>query len=124
MAEKSGRFSAIGLAKWKLDRFVSADGPAEGGSLTTVPLRFRGNRLEVNARTRAGGQLEVEVLDAAGRGIPGAAKSDPFHGDNLRAVITWKGRAEVDRFRAAPVSLRFHLKNCQLYSFAFRDAKV
>ena len=35
---------SIGLAIWPLDRFVSVDGPAEGGRLTTVPLAFTGNR--------------------------------------------------------------------------------
>ncbi len=27
---------SIGLARWKLDRFVSVDGPGEGGTLTTI----------------------------------------------------------------------------------------
>jgi hypothetical protein len=35
----------IGIAIWKLDRFVSADGPREGGVLTTVPVLFGGDRL-------------------------------------------------------------------------------
>ena len=35
---------SIGLAIWPLDRFVSVDGPAAGGRLTTVPLAFSGNR--------------------------------------------------------------------------------
>src|SRR5262249_2046407 len=60
-AQGTGRLTrytaSIGLATWKLDRFVSADGPAEGGVLTTVPITFRGNRLVINAATRPGGEI-------------------------------------------------------------------
>ena len=88
-AEGTGRGSkytaSIGLATWKLDRFVSADGPAEGGTLTTVPILFSGNRLELNAATRSGGNITtglggnitVELLDLAGQVL---AVSQPFTG--------------------------------------------
>src|SRR5437867_3440616 len=49
LAEETGRgrryTTNVGLAKWKLDRFVSVDGPAEGGTLTTIPIVFDGKRL-------------------------------------------------------------------------------
>jgi hypothetical protein len=57
---------SIGLAIWQLDRFVSVDAPAEGGSLVTVPIVFAGNRLEINARTTPKGTITVALCDAAG----------------------------------------------------------
>lgn len=112
---------SIGLAKWKLDRFVSADGPSDGGTLTTVPMVFSGDRLEVNARVREGGNLAVEILDAASRPIEGFGLSDPINGDHLRQPITWHGHKSVSNLRGKPVSLRFYLQRAELYSFAFRQ---
>jgi len=112
---------SIGLATWKLDRFVSVDGPAEGGTLTTVPVRFKGKRLKINAATKAGGQVVVELLDAAGRPIKGFESSAPFSGDELRHTVRWAGGGDVSALAGKPVTLRFHLKNARLFSFAFRE---
>ncbi|HUY33303.1 MAG TPA: hypothetical protein VMV69_11200 [Pirellulales bacterium] len=112
---------AIGLATWKLDRFVSVDGPAEGGTLTTVPIKFKGQMLEINAVTRPKGSIVVEMLDASGKPIEGYAAADVFVGDELRHVVTFGGQADVAPLEGETVSLRFRLKNAELYSFAFRD---
>jgi len=114
--------SAIGLVTWKLDRFVSVDGPAEGGILRTIPVKFKGSRLEINAATKGpDGRIVVEILDAAAWPIEGVRPSDRFKGDALRHVVTFRGNADVSRFEGRPISLRFHLKNAELYSFAFRQ---
>ena len=119
--EKKRYRSSIGLARWKLDRFVSADGFAGGGTLTTVPVTHSGARLEINARARGRGWLTVEFEDAAGRPVEGLRPSDVFRGDDLRATMTWKGKADVPaRLKNRPVRLKFRLHDCELYSFAFR----
>jgi len=115
------RTSSIGLVKWKLDRFVSADAGTETGVLTTVPFTYTGSRLELNARVRPGGSIRAEFLDMAGRPIEGAGPSLPSNGDSLRSRIAWgKNEGIVDRLKGKPVSLSFHLKSAELYSFAFR----
>jgi hypothetical protein len=120
-ARRRKQTSSIGLVTWKLDRFVSADAPAEGGLLTTVPLKFSGKRLEINAATKPGGSLVVDLCDAAGRPLPGFAASDPFQGDDLRHVVTFQGKSDVAALAGKPIVLRVHLKDASLYSFAFRD---
>jgi hypothetical protein len=124
-AEGTGRRTkfngSIGLATWKLDRFVSVDGPAEGVTLTTVPVRFQGKRLEINAATKAGGQVVVELLDAVSRPIKGLEPSAPFSGDELRHTVRFEGGRDVSALAGKPVTLRFSLKNAQLFSFAFRE---
>jgi len=124
-AEGTGRGTkftgSIGLAKWKLDRFVSVDAPEDGGMLTTVPIVFSGNRLEINARTKPHGRVSVEILDAAGRPVEGMSSSDAFTGDDLRHVVTWKGERKVSQLQGQPVSLKIHLRDAEFYSFAFRE---
>ena len=112
--------SAIGLARWPRDRFVSVDGPSEGGSLTTVPITFTGSKLEINCRTKPGGEVQVELLDAAGKPIDRFATSDRTGGDALRHVVTFGGSSNVAPLAGKPICLRFRLKSAELYSFAFR----
>lgn len=110
--------NSIGLAKWKLDRFVSADAGPDGGTLTTVPMLFRGTRLELNAATNGDGHITVEVLDPKGTVL---AQTKPVTGDDLRHRVEWMSDLRLAQFASQPVALRFHLKNAQLFSFAFRD---
>jgi len=123
-AEGTGRHTkytgSIGLAIWQVDRFASVDAPAEGGSLTTIPVVFAGDRLEVNARTRSGGQIVVRLLDAAGKAIPGYERSDAITGDSLRHVVTWGGKRAVTSLAGKPVTLEFEMKGAELFAFAFR----
>lgn len=93
--------------------------------MTTKPLIFHGERLEINAAT-AGPQGEVcaEILDAeTGRPIPGYAREDcnAFHGDAIRHALTWQDKGDVSRLAGKPVKLRFHLRQAKLFSFRFRD---
>lgn len=114
----SGHSKGIGLAKWKVDRFVSADGPAEGGTLTTVPVVFSGNKLVLNATTKLDGNITVEILDPSG--TRQLARSQPCSGDNLRRQILWSPNFDLQSLARQPVTVRFHIQNASLYSFAFR----
>ena len=66
-AAMKDRHKAIGLAKWRLDGFVSLDADAESGVIETVPLRdSKRLTFEINADA-SGGQVGVEVLTADGQ---------------------------------------------------------
>jgi hypothetical protein len=65
----------IGLAKWPLDRFVSLDAADAPGIVETRTISDRSGVLVVNADIR-GGKLVVEVLDSAGRVMPGYTADD------------------------------------------------
>jgi len=132
---------AIGLAKMRLDGFASLEGYDAGGWLLTRPLIFDGDRLVINARapekpftsewTHAAaprpskgpfGTVRVEMTDGRGTALRGyAAKDcDPFTGDEIKKVVTWKGKSDVSPLSGKTVRLRFHLHNAALYSFQFR----
>lgn len=120
--ERGAKFTeGIGLATWRRDRFVSADGPTTGGTLTTVPLRFAGKRLEINALTKAKGDIRVELLDAAGRAMGGFPQSEPITGDSLRHTVVFPGNTSLASLAGKTVCVRFHLRDAELYAFAFRD---
>ena len=109
----------VGLVTWKLDRFVSLDGPSEGGTLTTVPVNFSGGRLRLNAATKGAGSVTVELLDNDSQPFEDFGRADPFRGDDLRHVVTFSGRSDVSKLAGKAVRLRFHLANAELYSFTF-----
>ena len=119
--------SRIGLATLRLDGFVSIDAVKEG-VLTTKPLTFKGTRLEINAEIRRHaavqdwrGYVKVEVQDDRGRAIPGysAEECDPFTGDSVHHIVTWRGNPDVSPLQDRPVRLKFHMRRAKLYSFRF-----
>jgi len=111
----------IGLARVRVDGFVSQDARWSGGRLLTVPLKFEGDRLEVNLDANAGGRLKVEVLDRQARPIPGFAGRDAdwLWGNDVARTVTWRGQSDVSRLRGKPIRLRFVGRGAKLYAFRF-----
>jgi hypothetical protein len=121
-APEGKRMSAISRAVMRLDGFVSADTPYEGGELTTRPLKFSGSQLELNIDTSAGGSVRVELLDMEGRPIPGMAGEDSpwLVGNSVRLPVTWSKSPDLRNWTGKPVRLRFIMRDCKLYAFQFR----
>jgi hypothetical protein len=113
--------AAIGLARVRLDGFVSVDGGPSGGSLVTKAFHFTGTQLEVNADASEG-QVVIEILDEAERPIPGFSQGQaiPLRGDHLRYQVRWQGEGSLGALQERPVRLHFHLSNASLYAFQFR----
>ena len=113
--------SAISRAVMRLDGFVSADASYEGGELTTPPLRFSGNRLELNVDTSAGGGVRVELLDAEGNPLPGlSGNASPWLvGNSVRMPVVWSETSDVGALADQPIRIRFMMRDCKLYAFQF-----
>ncbi len=125
------RNSALFRATLRLDGFISADTPYEGGELTTTPLVFSGGRLELNLDTSAGGSLKVEIQDESGRPIDGFGleDADELNGNSVRMCVTWNGKSEkmsaspssfVSALAGKAVKIRFVMRDTKLYAFQFR----
>jgi len=69
---------------------------------------------------RAGGEIRVELLDPAGQPIAGYPASDPITGDSLRHAVTFASKADCSSLAGTPISVRFHLRDAELFAFAFR----
>lgn len=109
---------STGLATLRRDGFVSHAAGADGGTLTTRPLRFSGRHLFVNAAA-AGGELRVEALDAAGNPLGHCSRERcaPVTGDATQQAVTWGNAGGLEELAGRPVRLRFHLRDAALYSF-------
>ena len=122
----------LGLAKMRLDGFVSLDtSPHREGIIVTRPFFPEGNRLVINAKVETGGYIEVEVTDAAGKVLPGFSRKecDTFTGDKVRHLVTWRERPDAEFIKYAPqdaywpgyYKLNFYMRKASLYSFQFTD---
>ena len=105
----------------RLDGLASLNAPFAGGQMVTKPLTFKGDRLQINARTAGIGFVRVEIQDAEGRPIEGYAVGDctPIVGDDVSHEVCWKGRADVSKLSGKPVRLRFVMKDADVYSLRF-----
>ena len=63
----------------------------------------------------------MELMDAAGWPMEDFLPSDPFGGNDLCHIVNFGGRQDVSSIAGNPLTLRFRLRNAQLYRFAFRD---
>ena len=105
----------------RLDGLASLNAPVAGGEMVTRPLTFRGDRLEINARTAGIGFVRVELQDVEGRPLAGHALGDcrPLVGDAVAHEVSWTGGASVSKLSGTPVRLRFVLKDADVYSLRF-----
>jgi hypothetical protein len=114
-----------GLATWRRDGFVSVTNAArrdsgDPGFVVTRPVTFTGRELNLNAVTRDGGFIKVEVLDAvSGQPVPGfeASKAVPIIGDRYRAEARWASGAELSTLTGRAVKFKFHIQGADLYSY-------
>ena len=89
--------------------------------MTTKPLRFSGEKLVLNYWTSAGGIIRVELLDEAGKPLPGYAAGDcqKIIGNEIRRVVSWGDKANLSELVGKPVRLRFRIIDADLYSLRF-----
>lgn len=108
----------------RLDGFASVQAPYAGGELLTKPLKFSGDRLELNFATSAAGSIRVEIQDAAGEPVRGFAAGDCVEivGNEIARVIRWKNGADVSSLAGKTVRLRFVMKDADLYALRFAKA--
>ncbi len=127
--------SNVYYATWRTDGFTSLEAESYG-EFATVPFTFEGSSLRINAWTRFGGDVSVEVADpsdeAMGRFAEGKvavdaatvegrsfADCDQITGDQLSYVVTWGGESDLSAWSGKPIRLRFRLHRARLYSLQF-----
>ena len=122
----------IGLAKLRVDGFVSLRAGRREGLVTTKPFVWPGGRLHVNHRVSGGnlwaytgldssdGWLRIEILDEGGAVIPGYSRceSNPLYRDDVSAEPTWLDQPQdLKALIGKQIALRFLLRSAEIYSF-------
>ena len=114
-------------ATWRQDGFVSLEAESVG-ACSTLLLDFAGRRLELNAWTRFGGEIRIELADAsednrrthtppiAGRSFQDC---DPISGDHLSRTVTWRGESDLSTWSGRPIRVRLQLRRARLYAMQF-----
>lgn len=117
----TGPASRVRRFAYRVDGFVALHGGAEGGSLTTKPLRFSGDKLRLNFVTRDGGTVRVELQDAGGKPLEGFSLADcqPLQGDAVEQAVQWR-ETSVKSLAGQAVRLHFEVRNADLYAFQFQ----
>jgi hypothetical protein len=113
--------SAIGLAKWRLDGFVSLQSRNDRmGVIETVLVDPENPYLYVNANAE-NGSLTAELLDEQRRVIPGYSHEEcrAVVTDDVRSAIRWQNHDTVPKDR--PFFIRFHLTDGEVFSFSFNS---
>ena len=117
----TGPDSRVRRFSYRVDGFVSAHAAETQGHLTTRPLTFQGNALELNLVTADNGSITVEIQDLDGKPIPGFSLKDcePCTGDSISQKVVWKNNPELQVLADRPVQLKFAIRDGDLYSFQF-----
>lgn len=129
--------TGMGLARLRVDGFVSVDAGPRPGRLLTRPLLFQGNALHVNADATRG-YVRAELFRAQpvdlganrwtnspawnwtiDQPIPGYTLNDclGIEADTTDGIMRWKGGAGIESFADEMIVIRFQLCNASLYSF-------
>ena len=121
----TGPDSRVRRFSYRVDGFVSAHARETKGHLTTRPLTFQGNALELNLVTADTGSITVEIQDLQGNPIPGFSLADceQCQGDSIARQVTWKNASPLHTLAGRPVKLKFSIHNGDLYSYKFTAEK-
>ena len=125
--------TALCRASWQYDRMYALIAAAGGplvGMAVTKPQELAGKQLWVDIVTRSAkkssisgfdeGYLQVELLDSAGKPIPGFSRNDcvPLKGDHHALQVKWTGGETAPK---EAKQAKFYLKRVFLYGFDFRE---
>lgn len=105
----------------RLDGFTSLSAPFKGGEVLTKAFVFTGSQLEINYSTSAAGEIKLELQNEKGEPIPGFSLDDcqTIIGNEIKRVVSWKGKEDLSAWSSKPVRLRIFLKDADLYSLKF-----
>lgn len=114
---KHNRFEErqIGLVKMPRDRYVARAAGEKTALLRTPLVVLQGSAMTLNAK--ASGQIEVRLLDATGKALPGC-DGVALRGDRLDHPVEF-GRP-LRTLAGVPVQIEFRMREAQLFGFALQ----
>jgi hypothetical protein len=106
----------------RLDGFVSLDTDNDVGTARSVPVKVTGRRLLLNLDTGALGGMQVGLIGADGRPLPGFGVEDcrRLEIDATGAAVTW-AKGDLSSLQDREVAIAFRSTRTKLYSFRFEN---
>jgi hypothetical protein len=105
----------------RLDGLASIRAKYVEGKFTTKPFILESKNLFINYSTSAAGYILVEVMNHNYNVIPGFSKSNSqkIVGNEIKREVLWNGGTELSSLLNKPISLRFIMKEADIYSISF-----
>ncbi len=109
-----------GYALWPKGRLIGIEAD-EKGEFTTISFLSPGDHLSINALTRRGGFVRVEVIGPDGNPVKGREmeNSCPLVGDCFWTPVRWKDSENLGQVKGTEISLRFDLKCAKIFGLQF-----
>lgn len=107
----------------RTDGFSSVNAGFDGGTMVTKPFVFKGEKLEINYSTSAGGYIVVGIQTPNGESIPGYRFIDcnMSTGDEIKHYVSWGSKKNVKELSGTPIRLMFVMADADLYSMQFKN---
>jgi hypothetical protein len=121
VARGARHLPSIGLGKIRQEGFASLSAGAAGAEVLTRPHLGAGGALLLNAAVQPGGEIRVEVQDAAGNALPGFTVADcvPLRGDGIRLPVRWGDRTADPSWPQRDVRLAVSLRDAEIFAFCW-----
>jgi len=103
--------SAMCLATWKRDRWLSLEADRREGILITRPLKVGNPRLTLNLQAPQG-SAQIELLDHKRNPLPGFTGT--AHGDGFNVPVSWNN-TPASLPEGESVRFRIRLRNAHLF---------
>lgn len=112
---------SVGLAKLRLDGYVSLNGGEETGTVVTRPLTFKGKKLRINAEVAKGGEIRVAFRTRDGEPVEGFTIKEckPLTGDSINMQVEWEAGRDISALSESFLRIEFQLRNAKIYAFWF-----
>lgn len=118
----TGNEGAYFWATWEKDRLVAIEA-AEEGFFSSLPIDQKVTKLYLNFTTRPAGELRVQIVqlglyEEEKKPISGYTFSDcsPIHGDELKYLVSWRGKREIPGSKEKPVAIQFKMNQAKLFA--------
>jgi len=114
------RKSGLALATLRADGwagFEQIDGK-KPATITTKPVVFAGDKLQLSADFSGSGSIKVTLLDKDSNKL---AAGQPIKQTVTDAEVKWPRGFSLEKLRGKQIRLRFELGYAKLYSFSFSD---
>ena len=119
--ESPARFA---WAMWEEGRLAGIEAASQG-EFFTQRVTYEGGHIEINARTKQVGSVEVELWEAVDRRgskpVEGFTFDDhvPIRGDEIWTRCHWKGKENLSELEGKDLQLRIRLCSAKIFGYRF-----